>query len=286
MITLIFKGTEIMMPQSEHTSSVPSSTLRESATQFLISLSSTERSTAQQEVYKFIRWFGENRSFDSLTIPEVANYAEQITASTRESDKKLAPVKSFLTYVHKQGLIKTKLHLHIKVKKASVKTRRSVSSHNPDTIILSSQRHAELQTELTALINERPGIVEEIQKAASDKDFKENAPLEAAREQLGKLEARIKEIETTLKIATLMDTKSTAGHTINIGDTVLLSDINSNEQIQYKLVDVREADPSKGKISIVSPIGQALLGQKKGDKITVQAPAGTIPYKIEDIQRS
>ena len=143
-----------------------------------------------------------------------------------------------------------------------------------------------MQSELTALIDERPIIIEEIQKAASDKDFKENAPLDAAREQQGKLEARIKEIEATLKVATLMDAKANTGHTISIGDVVVLCDINSNEQIQYKLVDIREANPSKGKISIVSPIGRALLGQKKGDEITVQAPAGTLPYKIEDIQRA
>jgi transcription elongation factor GreA len=66
---------------------------------------------------------------------------------------------------------------------------------------------------------------------------------------------------------------------------VVLRDLASNEQITYTLVDAREANPAKGKISIVSPIGKAILGHLKGDNIEVTAPAGIIPYKIENINK-
>jgi transcription elongation factor GreA len=97
------------------------------------------------------------------------------------------------------------------------------------------------------------------------------------------VEARIKELESTLQLAVILDEKQEADVTITIGATVVITDIGYNEQIQYTLVDAREADPSKGKISVASPIGQALLGRRKGDDVNVNAPAGIMAYKIDDI---
>jgi transcription elongation factor GreA len=142
-----------------------------------------------------------------------------------------------------------------------------------------------LESELTSLQNERPRATEEIRKAAADKDFRENSPLEAAREYSGRLEGRIRELEESLKKAIIMDEKQIADHKIKLGDTIVISDITRNEQITYKLVDAREANPIKGKLSIASPIGKALVGKTSGETIKVVAPAGIIPYKIEQIKQ-
>ena len=96
--------------------------LGEAATQFLLTLSSEERLRAQQEVYKFVRWYGEKRPLSGLAIPEVANYAEQITSSTTEVVEKLGTIKTFLAYAHKQGLTKTNLAVYLKSKKSSLKS--------------------------------------------------------------------------------------------------------------------------------------------------------------------
>ncbi len=265
--------------------SAPSNySLGQVATQFILTLPSEERLRAQQEVYKFVRWYGEKRPLIGLTIPEVANYAEQITSSTTEVVEKLGIIKTFLAYAHKQGLTRTNLAVHLKSKKTPPKSASPLKRRSHRKVLLTSQGYADLKAELTTLKNERPRIAEELQKAASDKDFRENAPLEAAREYQGQLEARIRKLESTLKMATLVDEQQAGGREITFGDTVVLRDLASGEQVSYTLVDASEANPIEGKISVVSPMGQALLGRMKGQNVEVKAPAGVLHYRIEDIQ--
>jgi transcription elongation factor GreA len=258
--------------------------LGEAATQFLLTLSSEERLKAQQEVYKFVRWYGEKRPLIGLTIPEVANYAEQITSSTTEVAEKLGIIKNFLAYAYKQGLTKKNLAVHLKSKKNPSKSTSPLKRRSHRKILLTSQGYKDLKIELNNLKDERPRIAEELQKAASDKDFRENAPLEAAREHQGHVEARIRELESTLKMATLVDEQHTDSREINFGDTAVLRDLASGEQVSYTLVDISEANPMEGKISVASPMGQALLGRTKGQNVEVKAPAGILHYRIEEIQ--
>jgi len=265
--------------------SAPSNySLGQVATQFILTLPSEERLRAQQEVYKFVRWYGEKRPLIGLTIPEVANYAEQITFSTTEVVEKLGIIKTFLAYAHKQGLTRTNLAVHLKSKKTPPKSASPLKRRSHRKVLLTSQGYADLKAELTTLKNERPRIAEELQKAASDKDFRENAPLEAAREYQGQLEARIRKLESTLKMAILVDEQQAGGREITFGDAVVLRDLASGEQVSYTLVDASEANPIEGKISVVSPMGQALLGRMKGQNVGVKAPAGILHYQIEDIQ--
>ena len=265
--------------------SAPSNySLGQVATQFILTLPSEERLRAQQEVYKFVRWYGEKRPLIGLTIPEVANYAEQITSSTTEVVEKLGIIKTFLAYAHKQGLTRTNLAVHLKSKKTPPKSASPLKRRSHRKVLLTSQGYADLKDELTTLKNERPRIAEELQKAASDKDFRENAPLEAAREYQGQLEARIRKLESTLKMAILVDEQQAGSREITFGDAVVLRDLASGEQVSYTLVDASEANPIEGKISVVSPMGQALLGRMKGQNVGVKAPAGVLHYQIEDIQ--
>ena len=274
-----------MTTESEYRSNSTNLSLGESATQYLISLSVDNRQKAQQETYKFVRWYGEDRLISDLTIPEVENYTEQITSSTIEAEEKLRIVKAFLSYAYKHGLIETKLAVHVKIKKVPSKSPSAMKWTAQKSISLTAEGYADLEAELTALINERPRVAAELQKAAADKDFRENSPLDAVREYQGQIEARIRELESTLKMATIMNEKQSNNQKIGLGNTVVLRDLVTGDQILYTLVDASEANPTKGKISIVSPIGKALLGSKKGDNIEVMAPVGALPYKIEDIKQ-
>jgi transcription elongation factor GreA len=256
--------------------------LGEAATQFLLTLSSDERLKAQQEVYKFVRWYGEKRPLIGLTIPEVANYAEQITSSTTEVAEKLGIIKNFLTYIHKQSMTRKNLAVHLKSKKTPPKST-SIKRRSHRKVLLTNQGYTDLQAELDSLKKERPRIAEELKKAASDKDFRENAPLEAAREHQGQIEARIRQLESTLKMASLVDEQQAGSREISFGDTAVLRDIASGEQVRYTLVDSSEANAMEGKISVASPMGQALLGHVKGQNVEVKAPAGILHYKIEEI---
>lgn len=279
-----------MTPKNTPATDTETVTLGEAAAQYIISIPQDKKPKAQQEIFKFIRWYGEGRLCNALTVPEVSSYAEQITSSATELPEKLEPVKDFLAFSHKQGWTTLKLASQIKIMKRTSNKSSSNSKRQQDRVVtLSAKGYADLEAEIASLNNERPAIVEEIQKARADKDFKENAPLDAAREQLSKLESRIKDLEATLKVATIIDNKTmgqeTARQVISIGNTVVLKDLSTRESIEYKLVDAREANPVKGRISVASPIGKALLNHKKGDHIEVKAPAGNLPYIIEEIKQ-
>jgi len=124
-----------------------------------------------------------------------------------------------------------------------------------------------------------------MQRAAADKDFRENAPLHAARNRKAQLEGRIKELESTLEIAKVMEERQATSR-IKIGDSVVLCDLASGKELRYALVHPQEANATKGRLSIVSPLGKVLLDKEKGQTIEVAAPAGTFCYRVEDILSS
>lgn len=260
-------------------------TLGEVARQFLANLSSGEKEQAQSEVFRFVRWYGWNRFLSEITVPEVGSYAEHIATSTPEPLKKLEPVKAFLNYARQKGLIKTNLAVHLRVRKISPRFAPSSRQLSVPPVSLTPQGYAELEAELAALKQERPRIAEELRRAAADKDFRENAPLEAAREHQGQIEARIRAIELILKSATIMEETAVTTAMVDIGDTVVLKDLSSGEEVVYTLVSPSEANPVAGKISTASPIGKAVIGRELGDTIEVSAPAGVLRYKVEGIKR-
>jgi transcription elongation factor GreA len=138
---------------------------------------------------------------------------------------------------------------------------------------------------LDVLKEERTAVTEDIKRAMEDKDFRENAPLEAAKERQGIIESRIRELENTLATAQLLSNKP-KGATLRstVGSKMTLKDHGSGRQIVYTLVDVREADAASGKISTSSPVGQALLDKAVGEEVTVKVPRGTQQYLIQRIQ--
>ena len=105
-------------------------TLGEVATNFIAGLQVEEREIIQQEVNRFVRWYGWERAISELRIPEVANFAERTAASAIDPVKRLEPVKRFLVYTKKEGLIKTNLAAHLRVRKSALKTKKSVK-HQP-----------------------------------------------------------------------------------------------------------------------------------------------------------
>jgi len=240
---------------------------------------------SRQEIYKFIRWYGGERPFTGLTAPEVANYAEQLSLSDTDYLRKLDLIRAFLVYAKKEGWSKSNLATHLKAKRGKTRLRSSSRQGLPQTISLTQQGYAELEAELAALKGKRPQAIDEMRRAAADKDFRENAPLEAAREQRGHLEGRIRELEETLKSAVIIGGKQKDTLKVNIGDSVILCDLASGGELHYTLVSPREVDPIKGKISVASPIGKAIIGHGRGEVIEVIAPAGKSCYQIKQIER-
>lgn len=142
-----------------------------------------------------------------------------------------------------------------------------------------------LQTELNKLKKEdRPRITEAIADAREHGDLKENAEYHAAREQQGLVEARIKQLEALLSNAQIIDvTKLPQTGKVVFGATVTVLNIDTDEEVTYKIVGNEESDVKANKISVNSPIARALIGKEEGEEIVVQAPSGNIDYEIIEI---
>lgn len=260
-------------------------TLNEAASRFLAELPAEEEAASRREINRFVRWFGGERTFTALAPAEVAKYAEGVPLSDTGYAKKLDIAKAFLTYARKKGWSRTNLAVHLKARKGKSRKPASPKSDAPEPVYLTRQGYAELEAELEDLRNKSLEAIEEIRKAAADKDFRENVPLQAARERRGHLEGRIRELEETLKLAVIMDGKQKASLKVDIGDSVIICDLESGEEQHCTLVNVREVDPSRGKISSASPIGQAIMGREQGEVVEVTAPVGILRYKIKQIER-
>lgn len=139
----------------------------------------------------------------------------------------------------------------------------------------------ELKNELVTLIGQRKGVAERIKSARELGDLSENAEYQTAREEQDRLEARIGELEHITGNLDIIKKPSSTG-SVKLGSTVKLK-AAGGEAKQFQIVGTIEADPLNGKISDESPIGQALLGKKEGDKAEIKLGRDTITYKITSI---
>jgi transcription elongation factor GreA len=152
----------------------------------------------------------------------------------------------------------------------------------PMTLAGAEKLRAELQELKTV---KRPAVIQAIAEAREHGDLKENAEYHAAREQQGFIEGRIKEIEAKLSNAQIIDVASLdAGGKVVFGATVVLLDLNTDEEKTYQIVGEDEADIKENKISVSSPIARALIGKEEGDEVTLQAPGGTQEFEILEVR--
>ncbi|RMH40211.1 MAG: transcription elongation factor GreA [Gammaproteobacteria bacterium] len=131
----------------------------------------------------------------------------------------------------------------------------------------------------------RPRVIAAIAEARAHGDLKENAEYHAAREQQGFIEGRIQEIEGKLANAQIIDvTKLPQDGKVVFGVTVVLLNLETDEETTYKIVGHDEADPKSGRLSYKSPIARALIGREEGEIVRVQAPGGEVEYEIVEVR--
>ncbi|MEK9976824.1 MAG: transcription elongation factor GreA [Gammaproteobacteria bacterium] len=153
-----------------------------------------------------------------------------------------------------------------------------------DKIPMTVQGEKLLRDELSQLKSvKRPQISEAIKEAREKGDLKENAEYHAAREQQSFTEGRIKDIESKLSNAQIIDvTQIPKSDKVIFGTTVVVVDEN-NKKITYKIVGEDEADLKKGMISVTSPISRSLVGKCEGDVVNIKTPSGDIEYEIIEV---
>lgn len=141
--------------------------------------------------------------------------------------------------------------------------------------------HDKLEAELNNLKSkERPAIIEAIATAREHGDLSENAEYSSAKEKQSMIEGRINDLESKLSRAEVIDPTKQKGSKAVFGATVDVVDVDTDKETTYILVGSEEADLEKGRISVSSPLGRALLGKEEGDEAVFSAPGGTRTYEV------
>lgn len=152
---------------------------------------------------------------------------------------------------------------------------------------LSKEGYQKLKDELRYLkIHGRKQVASDIEEARSKGDLSENAEYDAAKEAQGHLEKKISELENSLASARVIDEKNIDPNKVFVLSTVTIKNHTKNKEAVYTLVSKQEADFSKGRISVESPIGEALLGKEVGDIVEIKVPAGNLKLEVLKIERN
>jgi len=151
---------------------------------------------------------------------------------------------------------------------------------------LSKEGYEKLDKELRDLKTRgRKEIAQEIAEARAKGDLSENAEYDAAKEAQGHLETKIAKLENTLATSTIIEKDDIDTSKAYLLSTVTILNKNTDKEMKYTLVSKDEADFKQGKISVDSPIGQAILGTEVGEEVTVDVPVGTLELEILNIER-
>jgi len=155
-----------------------------------------------------------------------------------------------------------------------------------ESIYMSREGYEKLRKQLKYLKEvKRKEIAQALEHARSLGDLSENADYDAAKEAQAFNEKSIAKLEDKLPRARIIEEEKIAGDEVRIGAKVKLKDLESGEELEYILVSETEADLTRGKISVTSPVGQGLLGHKENDIVRIKIPAGTMRYRILKISR-
>ena len=130
---------------------------------------------------------------------------------------------------------------------------------------------------------ERPQNIRALKEARAHGDLNENAEYHAAKERQSFLDGKIVELESVIGNAEVIEPETGPADRAVFGRTVLLYNIDTDEELSYQLVGPYESDPENGKISVTSPIGQALIGSEAGDEIKVKTPGGIQQFEVLEI---
>ncbi len=257
-------------------------TLVDAVSLYLNSLKKKKEDYQQHQLMRFAQWAGGNRLLTDLKPSDIDQFGQDTMGmgGGEKAIERLHEVKLFLAFARKKGFIEVNLAQHLRVPRTSTKSKSASNRRKANKIVLSPEAYIQLTKEMKAKQAQREPIAQEIRRAAADKDVRENAPLEAAREQLGLVESRIREIERTLETAVAIDPSTRVGKTVRIGSKVTLKDLQSGRQVKYTVVSALEANPRENKISDASPVGHALIEKASGDKIEVVTPRGVQHYQL------
>lgn len=253
------------------------------------------------EIERFVDWIGAEREMHTLTGDEIDTYMRErfpdiLVGSGEDSEDEeheldeaaagqIEPLRAFLAYASRLAFTEENLvpHLRLGERAGGARGAGAAAELGGRAYYVTIEGLASLEQEVESLKARRPEIAADLRAAMADKDFRENAPLDAARDTQAHLEARIRVIEDQLRHAVIIDRDSKRGRA-NVGSTVKVLNLNADREQTFQLVSPSEVDPAEGKISVESPVGSAVINQVPGDEVVVQAPAGDVRLRVLEVE--
>ena len=264
---------------------ISGSTVTDALAQYTSSGSYKQTANNQHALSNFARWIGRDRLLGGLRPQEVAEYGQVLGGaggSQEVLDENILALKKFLTFCYSHNLTTLSLAKHIKVRK-----RRTTSSNQQkpayNKIEITADGFRKTQEDISKIKEQLVTVANEIRIAMADKDFRENAPLDAAREKQGMLDAQRKILEDRRDNAVIVNNPQKGTTKVQIGSTITISEDSTGLEKEYVIVNPAESDPVSNKISPISPVGKAMMDHLIGDNVIVNTPRGNLSYRIRSI---
>jgi transcription elongation factor GreA len=248
---------------------------------------------------KFVAWCGISTAAGTLQPYKIEEFlAGQLNTSIPPRSY-MPALKAFFGWAHKNGSIETNPMTAVRLPRGAGAARKTVSTptaaspsatppraaaKDQDVLYVSRDRLELMQADLERMrTDERDRISHMLHEAIKDGDLSENAGYDDAKMQQGLLEARIRELESKLRSAQIIEDQVSSGPGVSVGGRVILEEVGSTDRMEYTIVGPEEAKPAEGKISDRSPVGRAVLGKGPGDEIEVSTPGGSVRYRIVSV---
>ncbi|HEX2326759.1 MAG TPA: transcription elongation factor GreA [Chloroflexota bacterium] len=270
---------------------------------------------------RFVTWCGVSTSMEAVPPFKIEEFLAAQTKTSQPPRLYMPALKAFFAYALEQGMVESDPMRAVRLPRgAGSATKRSASatsvapsrataapptaSSNGDTsesgagagagaggggvneevVYLSRERLGAMQVELERLKNdERHRISQMLHEAIKDGDLSENAAYDDAKMRQGLLEARIRDLESKVRHAEIIEDQVGGSSGVGVGSNVRLVEVASGDQLDYQVVGPEETNPRSGKISHRSPVGRAILGKAAGDEVEVATPGGAVRYRIVSV---
>jgi transcription elongation factor GreA len=254
------------------------------AAQYLGRLAAGQRELAASEINRFVRHVGADRPVTQITKLEVERYQQYLADTAGEAATRVEALKQFLSDLKTKKLTETNLGAGLRVRRKG----GAGNARKEEAAVVEVTREGleQLQAELSHLENEvAPAVREDLAAAYQDHDFRENAPYDEAKRRMGEVQGQIERLRGQIKAARVVE-RAMSDERVGLGSTVVLRDLEFDEELDYTLVGPGEVDTRNRRISIQSPVGSALKDRAVGQVVEVDIPSGKARYRIERIEHA
>jgi transcription elongation factor GreA len=231
-----------------------------------------------------VRRLGPERPINRITKLEVERYQQYLADTVGEAANKVEELKAFLTDLKTKKLTETNLGAGLRVRRkgGSKEARKEEAA----VVELTREGLEQLRSELDHLESVvAPAVREDLAAAYQDRDFRENAPYDEAKRRMGEVQGQIDRLKGQIKAARVVE-RQASNERAGLGSRVVLRDLQYDEELEYTLVGPGEVDTRNRRISIQSPVGNALKDRSVGEVVEVEIPSGTAHYRIEKIEHT